>query len=458
MNVLFIVVDDLRTQLGSYGNTTVITPNLDAFAKTAIQFNNAHSQVAVCGPSRSSFLSGLRPNTLGMVKLGEHGHPPAYTTVIPKVFKEAGYETVGSGKLFHGLHKLEKQGWTKDYFKSETNEYQNKNSVAKIENKIALAKEQGLKGKKFRVFTKGPATDNGDVDDLGYSDGQNAAFTIEKLKELKNDKFFIAIGFQKPHLPFNAPKKYWDMYNRDELKFPEYRKKPQGAPGYALANVTNGELHAYSDIERKATVPDAKGLELIHGYNACVSYVDAQVGKIMKSLEDEGLADNTIVVLFADHGWKLGEYNAWSKHTNYEIDTRVPLMIRVPGLKSGVQTEALAELVDVFPTLCELTNIKAPKELQGTSLVPVLNDLDATVKEGAFSQFRRGSKEGITVRTKNLRLVKWYNKKTGKADAYELYDHRVDPNETKNVFKDAKYKKDIVRLQQLITDNLETYK
>lgn len=449
MNVLFIVVDDLRPQLGSYGNTVIQTPNLDAFAKTAVQFNNAYSQVAVCGPSRSSFLSGLRPNTLGIVKLGEHGHPPKNTTVIPKVFKEAGYETVGSGKIFHGLHHIEKQSWTQPYFASDKDVYHSKEASDYIKSRVALANEKGLKNKKYRQFTKGPATDAGDVSDSGYADGKNTNFTIEKIKSLKEAPFFIAIGFQKPHLPFNAPKKYWDLYDRDLLEFPNYRKKPKNSPAYALANITNGELHAYSDIKKGESVANEKGKELIHGYNACVSYVDHQIGKILLSLKEEGLEENTIVVLFADHGWKLGEYNAWSKHTNYEIDTRVPMMIRVPGVKNAT-TNSIVELVDVFPTLCELTGIKTPTNLEGVSLVPILNNSRATVKEVGYSQFLRGSKHGVSIKTKNFRYTEWVDKKTKKVVDKELFDHRADYEETNNVVHNSKYADELPRLEALL--------
>ena len=251
-------------------------------------------------------------------------------------------------------------------------------------------------------------------------------------------------------MPFNAPKKYWDLYDRADLEFPAYREVPKGSPGYALANVTNGELHAYSDITREATVSNEKGKELIHGYHACVSYVDAQIGKLLATLEEEGLADNTIVVLFSDHGWKLGEYNAWSKHTNYEIDARVPLLIRVPGKKGGVTSNAIVELVDVFPTLCELTGIKAPTNLEGVSLVPVLNNNTTTVKEAGFSQFLRGSKHGVSIKTKNFRYTEWFDKKANKVVAKELFDHRNDAAETRNVVKNAQYQKELKKLETLL--------
>jgi iduronate 2-sulfatase len=454
-NVLFIGIDDYRTLIGSYGDKMAKTPNLDAFSKTALQFNNAYTQEALCGPSRCSLFSGLRPDTLGIIKLGQKGHVPEDTTVMNKHFKEGGYRTSGCGKLFHGLHKLEQQGWTEPYYKSPKPLYNNPDTLAFVEEKTSEAKEQGLKGKKLRQYIKGPSNEMADVPDNAYKDGDLTDHTLNMMEELKNDPFFLAIGYKKPHLPLCAPKKYWDMFKRSDFKLPENDQPPAGSPPYALANVTNGELHAYGDIERKKKVPEEKGLELIHAYYACASFIDAQIGRLFKGLKEKGLEENTIVIIWADHGWKLGEYSAWSKHTNYQLDTRVPMYIRIPGVTTaGTQTDALVELIDMFPTLVEATGLPKPKLCEGKSFMPVIKKPDIKWKKAAFSQYPKGKRMGYTIKTRSYRYVEWINRESGKIEARELYDHTKDPGENISLAKDPKYKKVVASLSKVLDKGL----
>ena len=291
-----------------------------------------------------------------------------------------------------------------------------------------------------------PSTAAPDLPDNEVMDGARTDMCIEDLKRLGNSSqpFMLAMGYIRPHLAFVAPKKYWDMYDPARLPVLEDQQTPIGAPPYSMHN--NSELSHYVDLIKMPkpwddeTLSPEKMRQLVHGYYACVSYVDAQIGRLLKALDEEGLRENTIVVLWSDHGWKLGEYRGWGKMTNYEIDARVPLIISGPGMKTaGQASDALVELLDLYPTLCEMTGVEVPSFVEGKSLVPVLQDPGAQVHQSAVSQYYRKHEEreymGYSLRTDQYRYIEWRDFGTGQLVDQELYDHNESEMETVNLFK-----------------------
>jgi iduronate 2-sulfatase len=286
---------------------------------------------------------------------------------------------------------------------------------------------------------KGAAYEAAAVRDEAYADGQLANEVVSRLKSAaKNpdEPFFLAVGFVKPHLPFCAPKKYWDLYDPAEFNLAERRAPPEGAPAYAPT--TWGELRQYKGVPEQGDLPDELQRTLIHGYYAAMSYMDAQVGRVLAALDDTGLAENTIVVLWGDHGWHLGDHGMWCKHTNYEQAARIPLLVVAPGVtKPGEASSGLVESVDVYPTLCELVGLQVPANLDGESVAPNLRDADAASKSSVVHVYPRGERLGRAVRTPRYRLVEW--KKPGapvSTAELELYDYQEDPGETKNLAAD----------------------
>lgn len=420
-NVLFIVVDDLRTSLGCYGDTLVKSPNIDRFAATARRFDHAYTQQAVCGPSRTSLLTGRLPDNTRVWhnrNLFRDTQPDIVT--LPQHFKNHGYHTVSLGKVFSGDERefdpvswsepeiLKQKGW--------------KNS--------ALG-ESGGKG-------KGAAWEAADVPDEGYPDGQLARLAIEKLTGLKRGgkPFFLAVGFFKPHLPFNAPKRYWDLYDPEAFELKDNGLRVKGVSEHA--HHSHRELGGYRDLPKDEHLDAATARTLRHGYHACVSYTDAQIGKLLAALDQLDqldLASNTLVVLWGDHGWSLGEKDRWGKGTNFERDTRVPLLIRTPGLQApGAAASGLVELVDVFPTLAELASLPAPQGLDGRSLVPLLAHPPSPGRQAVLSQFARpftaSTPEimGYSLRTATHRYTRWITWPARQLVAEELYDYTTGPS------------------------------
>ena len=429
-NVLFIAVDDLRPQLGCYGHKEIISPNIDALAARGLLFERAYVMQAVSAPSRACVLTGCRPDTTHIYGLRtpvRKAMPDVLT--LPEHFRRHGYETVSLGKIYHHVQDDNGRGWSKPAWRPSGpwvgRAYRSPEAIEAMRRRDATnPPKKGI----------GPPFDAADVPDDGYPDGALANKALEELRRLKTagKPFFLAVGFFKPHLPFNAPKKYWDLYDRSKIRLPEYRKPPKDAPPFALTNW--GELRQYVGIPKTGPVSDDLARKLIHGYYACVSYTDAQIGKLLAALDRLGLRDNTIVILWGDHGWKLCEYNSWCKHTNFELDTNAPLIISVPWQRNkGRKTKALVEFVDMYPTLCELAGLPVPSHLEGTSFVPLLENPDRPWKSAAFSQYPRGRIMGYTMRTDRWRYTEWIDRKTKKAVARELYDHRSDPDETTNL-------------------------
>jgi iduronate 2-sulfatase len=449
LNILFIAIDDLRPALGCYGDQTAITPNIDRLAKRGILFNRAYCQQAVCCPSRLSLLTGLRPDTIKVWDLNTHfreARPKAVT--LPQHFKNNGYHTRSIGKIFHGGGKPSKDppSW------SEAPLYDNVRDP-----KMRYANQKNLQGKGH----KRTASESANVPDNAYVDGLVCEAAEKALVDLEANKkpFFLAVGFRKPHLPFSAPKKYWDLYRRKDIPPPITTNHPEGAPELAVRSW--GELEGYSDIPKNGKLSPAKTQELRHGYYACVSYVDALTGRLLKKLDELKLRGRTVVLLWGDHGFHLGEQGLWTKANNYELSTRVPLILSVPGqTKTGIKTDALVEFVDLYPTLAEICGLEAPVNTEGISLLPLLQKPGRPWKSAVFSQYprsfqgnrhrKRGDLMGYTVRTDRYRYVEWRNWKTGAVQARELYDHATDPNETKNLAKEADQEENLKQLQQTL--------
>ncbi|MEL7120966.1 MAG: sulfatase [Bacteroidota bacterium] len=375
-NILFISVDDLRLELGCYGNEEIKSPNIDRLAAEGILFNRAYCQQPICMASRASILSGLRPDTLDIFRgLSVEEHAPNITT-INRHFKNNGYQIWAAGKVYHhGRDRNDQFG--EDYHQVKVNAvgrgYLSEASIKEVEEYDAYYrgwKNQAGGG-------RGLAFEITEVADNEYFDGQMTDMAIAQLDQYKDSEepFFMAVGYKKPHLPFCAPKKYWDLYEGEELKKADNQYMPKDISQYFEYNF--GELRNYSNIPKGNTpLSDSLEMKLKHGYYACVSYTDAQIGRLMAQLKETGLDQNTIVILWGDHGWKLGEHDMWCKHTPFVIDNHVPLMMRMPQQKDkGITTSALVELVDVFPTLCELSGLDMPSHLQGQSFASLLEDL-----------------------------------------------------------------------------------
>ena len=457
-NVLFIAIDDLRPELGCYGKDYIKSPNIDALASNGIVFTRAYCQQAVCSPSRSSLLTGMRPDTTKVWDLVTHFRkalPDAQT--LPQLFKNNGYFTQGMGKIFHGSLNDE-PSWSVPWVVPSAPKYALAHSEAKNTANVEgepdsppTAKE-GKKNKKKGKKSAGGDNEEGggagrgmvyecaDVPDNTYQDGKVADLAIQTLKELskKDQPFFLAVGFIKPHLPWVSPKKYWDMYDEQSIKLAPNPFYPKDAPDYAVRKY-DGEIYQYLGMSPKGTpVPDELAHKLKHAYFASVSYTDAQVGRVMAELKTLGLDKNTVVILWGDHGWKLGEHGAWGKHSNVENDANAPLIISVPGMKSaGSKTDSLVEFVDIYPTLADLAGLPLPATLEGTSFKPLLNNLSLPWKTAAFNQYPRNEIMGYSMRTDRYRFTVWCNKDDHtKIDSLELYDHKNDPQENTNIAKD----------------------
>lgn len=473
-NVLFIAVDDLKPLLNCYGNEHAHSPNIDALAASGMLFGNAHCQQALCGPSRLSLLTGYYPDTLGIYGMGEERYKfrPKYPEIstLPQHFKNNSYVTIGIGKVFDPRNvegdwdgPQDAVSWTRFFGENPFNDrsggptvgghYHDRALKSLVSKLTKQGKSKGLRGKQLRTFVRdhggGPAVECYDVPDDAYKDGAIANRGIEQLEKLKDsDKpFFLAIGFVKPHLPFVAPKKYWDLYEREELQIAPFQQYPDAAP--ACAETPYVEARTYSGVPINGPISVAKQQELIHGYLACVSYVDAQIGKLVAKLKETGLDDNTVVVLWGDHGFHLGDKQLWGKHTTYEQSTRVPLIIAGKGVPGGKSNNSPVNFVDIFPTLCELTEINTPQGLDGKSLLPLLTGSTEFVNNFAASIYPHDGKWGIAIRTERYRYVTWYQGKNSKTSHgirlesapqfTELYDYQIDPLERKNLSGDPVY-------------------
>ncbi|MBP1637350.1 MAG: iduronate sulfatase [Bacteroidetes bacterium] len=463
-NILFISVDDLRPELGCYGNKVIQTPNIDRLAQMGMTFTNAHCQVAISAPSRASMMTGLRPDSTHVWHLEDKFRQtiPSVQT-MPQYFHQFGYYTVSIGKIFHN-HMPDSVSFdepdlrpakyrTKDMVDRDAESFYYDDEINK---ELAQVREKRLE-KNPKAYAGGWAygrsTECSEAPDTAFYDGAQTELALQTIKRIKNKKspFYLALGYFRPHLPFVAPKKYWDLYDRDKIPMANNQFLPMNAP--VMASHNNGEMRGCYDLEYvkhpavyRMNADTAKLLK--HGYYASVSYLDACVGRLMQGLQEMNMLDNTIIVLWGDHGWKLGEHNAWGKHTNYRIDTRAPLIVYAPNAaKNGTKNNALVELVDVFPTLCDLSNVPTPNFLQGSSFKLLLNDSVPQWKTAVFSQYHRKPVEsldnkrymGYSMTTSNYHYVEWrywdYDKKVASKEvvARELYDLSTDPDENINI-------------------------
>ncbi|GAB5562317.1 MAG: sulfatase [Synoicihabitans sp.] len=419
-NVLIFFIDDLRPELGCYGVDYIQTPHIDQLASQGLRFERAYCQQAICGPSRISMLAGQYPDSLGIRDLWtklRDVQPDAIS--LPRYFQNRGYRTLSFGKIYH--HEIDDQASWSERPPRSSQLYADPDTQADIARRTREAKAEGLTGVPLFERTRGPAFEAADVPDEAYPDGRVATLAAAALARSTDQPFFMCVGFTKPHLPFNAPQPYWDRYNRDHFTVPNHAR-PSDAPAISFTNWN--ELRAYEGIPKEGPLDDDLTRTLRHGYAASVSYADAQVGRVLAQLDAHGLRDNTIVVLWGDHGYKLGEHGLWCKHTNLELDTRVPLIVSAPGIPRGQFTTALVEIIDLFPTLAELTAGAIPAECEGRSFASLLTQPDEPFREFALSQYPRGEVTGYSLRTDRWRYTEWINRRTLEIDSRELYDHR----------------------------------
>lgn len=464
LNVLFIAVDDLRPDIGCYGVRHAKTPNIDRLAARGIVFDKAYCAQAVCSPSRTAILTGLRPDTTKVWDLDTHfrdAQPDCVT--LPQHFRQNGYHTSALGKIeHHGFEdgpswteprwfpsgemvKVDEQDWTK-------------HTVTKFEgvpSEFANPIEGGDKRKGGKAAKKGPAYEVSPKSDEQLPDGAVAVEAVKRLAALKaaGKPFFFGVGFVKPHLPFVAPKKYWDMHDPVKIPGPAFVTYPEGTQDFV--GHTNGELHAYPGTPKENPIPDDFAKTLRHGYNACITYTDAQIGKVLDALDEEGLAESTVIVLWGDHGWQLGEHGLWHKHTNFEIAARAPLLIALPkSATAGKHCAAPVEFVDVYPTLADVCGLKVPQGLAGMSLKPYLENPDAPMQKPAISVYPKSSKDhggalmGYSVRNEQWRATFWRKRNAADIGFIELYDERNDPNETVNLATKPELAEVIASLQK----------
>jgi iduronate 2-sulfatase len=480
-NILFVIVDDLRPELGCYGNEEIKTPGFDAFSDQAVTFKRAYCQAAVCAPSRASVMTGLRPDTNHVWDLrGKFRINMPDVVTIPQHFKKHGYHTVSMGKIFHN-HMPDLVSFDEPDLKPV--EYMTPDMIDRdaesfyyddnLNRELAEVRERRL-AKNPNAYANGWAygrsTENSDAPDNAFYDGAQTELAIETLKRLKEreEPFFLALGYYRPHLPFVAPTKYWDLYDRDKLSMADNPFLPHDSPVMAMNSAY--ELKGCYDLEDTphpslGQLDEDTARRLKHGYYASVSYVDACFEKLMNGLDELGFGDDTIVVVWGDHGWKLGEHGSWCKQTNYDIDVRVPLLIRAPGMSAaGTSCDRLVELVDLYPTLCDLAGITIPNEMEGTSLKPLLSDPAMNWKPAAFSQFHRNPRVspdekrymGYSMVTERYHYVEWRYWDdvagiSGDLAAIELYDQEMDPDENVNIANNAQHRNLIGSLARQLT-------
>jgi arylsulfatase A-like enzyme len=453
-NILFIAVDDLRPELGCYGHSEIISPNIDRLAQEGTLFQWAYCQQAVCAPSRNSLMTGLRPDAIGIYDLYTNFRTKVPNVVtLPQHFKNNGYRAETVGKIYHTGHGNydDTLSWSIPKWPVASVDY------------IDSGDTVGVNGSYPTIYEKKIPWLASTAPDSNFIDTRTTNRVIERLSNLKGAPFFLAVGYVKPHLPFVAPKKFWEMYNPVNIEIPDLAE-PEGMPELALHQF--GELRKYHGIPAEGPLSEEQARNMIHGYYACVSHVDAEIGRLLTELDNLGLADNTVVILWGDHGWKLGEYGSWCKHTNFELDTRVPLIVRAPSIsQKRARSSALVEFVDIYPSLCELAGLPLPAHLQGDSFVPLMQDPNEEGKIAALSQYPRGAnlgydrkKEimGYSIRTKDFRYTRWQHfENPDSVVAVELYDHSQSVVAEVNLAANPDYQDKISELDQLLTNVLD---
>lgn len=512
VNVLFIAIDDLRPELGCYGEKTVRSPNIDRLASAGVRFSRAYCQASICGPSRTSLMTGLRPDRNRVVE-----NDTFFRDTVPDVvtlaqqFGAHGYATAYVGKIYHGNMTDQERSWNTQPVKLPVPEPRSVGGYQMPENRAAVKQRMedvfkeydGKLGRDGAGLACGAVVEAGEVADNLYDDGYVAECAVATLKVLKDRPFFLGVGFKKPHLPFVAPKKYFDLYDPAEIDLATNPFAPKDAP--ALGLHASFELRTRMGVPKQGDIPDELARELIHGYLACVSYIDAQIGMVLDELDRLGLRDNTVVMLWGDHGFHLGDHGIWGKATNYEIGTRVPLIVSAPGKQRGAVSDGLVELLDMYPTLVELAGLPLPGHLDGASFAALLDDPSGKGKEAVFSQFpcpalrewaanplspeMRGTffgplieeREraieqddparydrklyenhvmGYAMRTDRYRLVLWvdYRDPTKEPYGVELYDLKEDPLENENLTRSPEHRERVADLSARLLANVAEWK
>jgi iduronate 2-sulfatase len=445
MNILFIIADDLRPDLGAYEDKIAVTPNLDLLANRSLVFNHAYCQKAVCWPSRNSFFSGLMPAALGSKTNAQNTFRSEHPDIValPQLFKNNGWYTRGFGKVLHNGQD-DPVSWSEPFFTPDPLHYAAPENLGR----------HPIINKAVPENRVNPLFESAEVGEEAYEDGLTAKAACQAIQSAasRDEPFFMMVGFHKPHTPFNAPKKYWDLYDRNLIPLAEFPNPPIGADErYSVHD--SSYVRSFKDIPESGQFPDALAREVKHAYYACISYVDSLVGQVLATLDATGQRDNTIIVFTSDHGYQLGDHSLWSKHTNFELATRVPLFVSVPhALYNGQTTNSLVELVDLFPTLAKLCGLEAPGHLEGKSFATVLENPATDVHSEAYSEFNRNGARGQSLRTDRFRYIEWRDFKTGEIVARELYDHTVDSGENVNVVAKAEFA-DLVKQLSLKLSN-----
>lgn len=445
-NILFIIVDDLRPELGCYGVNQVISPEIDKFASESVMFERAYAQIPICMPSRVSLLTGVHPISKSFdadLKRGDKDFPNLET--LPEYLKKKGYYTISNGKVFHTKEDSDLKSWSEPAWRPETkpvnnfldedskNKYQRYSSYTYIDKSTQEVKKvEGYRG---------PFVESPDVPDNAYVDGMILEKSIQDLKKLsqKNAPFFLAVGFNKPHLPFYAPKKYWDMYNPDSIRTADNRYFPINAPEQLKPSEELKNLYHHKNIEYNS---DEFHKTALHGYYACISYIDKLVGDLLNEVKELGLEENTIVVLLGDHGFHLGEHNMWGKHNTLNNALITPLMFKIPGTKASKDTK-LSGLIDIYPTICNLVGIAVPEHVHGRNLFSELSDNE--IPDAVF--FLWNGQEAVKT---NQYLYSEWKDKEGEIIGQMLFDHFKDPNENNNIAYREEYKTIVERLSNLL--------
>ena len=435
-NILFIAVDDMLPALGCYENRTIHSPHIDELASKGVTFTRAYCQAAISNPSRASLMTGLRPDEIKVWTLKPHFREEKPDVVtLPQFYKKRGYAAREVGKIYHdGAYHKDPVSWSGTSYYNVT---------------------QNGKGYKYNLpencipkRSKAAATESANVSDTAYIDGKVCEAAIKVMNEIKDSAFFLAVGFRRPHLPFSSPQKYWDLYDRkkieSELKDPH---RPLGSPEIAYHN--SNELRGYENINEEGELSREKQLELLHGYYASISYIDAQIGKLIAELKRLGLYENTFIVLYSDHGFHLGDFGLWGKTTNFEAATRVPLIFSGPGIDRGIKNASIVELMDIYPTLTELTHLEIDSTLSGQSLLPILKGDTKPERSYALSQIARPYQDavnskspkimGYSLRTPEYRYIEWRNTEDMSVVERELYRMDDDHIEKQNLAGNNKF-------------------
>ena len=421
-NILFISIDDFRPKISSYGETKMITPNIDKLASEGLQFNNAYTNIAVCGASRASLMTGIRPSLNRFNDFSTRAQVDTPQAIsLNQLFMDNGYETISYGKIYHHSDDFQ-QHWSEKDKGQIQSDFQDPKSIERVNNA-----EKGEYGNKNLTY------EYPDVDDYAYNDGKITKKAVNKLKLLKetNQPFFMAVGYVSPHLPFIQPKKYWDMYDHDSIQLADNSYQPENSPFIAIeAQHNSAELRKnYLDIPAQGKLDDDLARNLIHGYYASVSYMDALIGELIKELDDLGLRDNTTIILWSDHGYFLGEHGFWCKHSTFHEAVKIPFIMSSPGYAKNQITDSFTELVDVYPTLCELANITPPTYIHGKSLTPVLKNPSIQLKDEIYTRY----KQGEAVIDANYSYTEFYRGKTYVGNM--MYDMKTDLKQNIDISK-----------------------